>query len=257
MGRVRTTLPWITCLIMAAAGLGTALTGSRAEQLPSEFQELSRAASAQVRESHPDALLFKIRVEHKQGPASPSAQPDVSLHFFSSAERLLIQVSGVELGRTVERPFYAAEEKPHPIPVPSFSVDLPRAVGIAKNAAGMSGELAQAELSVRVPIGQLPVLVWRLQSTGVTTPPRYFFVDALTGTSLATHQVVGPIASADPELQASEDALSYALRREAQRSPSDASLWLEYVVKPILDANNIFECNKLGGAWTLLRMCMP
>jgi len=252
MGRFPTALGWITCLVGAAL-----MTASWAGLLPSQLPELARTAAAQVRESHPDALLFKIRVEHKQDPGVPSAEQEVSLHFFSSAERLLIQVSGVQLGRTVERPFYPAEEKPRPIPVPTFSVDLPRAMDIAKGAGGMPGHLGQAELSVRVPVGQLPVLVWTLQSTAVTTPPRYFFVDALTGASLTTHQVVGPIASVDPELQASEDALSYALRREAQRSPSDASLWLEYVVKPILDANNIIECNALGGAWTLLRMCMP
>ena len=257
MGEFRTALRGINRLIVAAASLGAALTGSWAGQLPSGLPEIARTVAIQVRDSHPDALLFKIRVEHTQDTGATSAERDVSLYFFSSAERLVIEVSGFASGRTVERPLYAAEEKPRPIPVPTFSVDLPRAVHTAQSTAGMPAQLAQGELSVRVPVGRLPVLVWTLQSTAVTTPPRDFFVDALTGASLTTPQVVGPIASVDPQLQASEDALSHALRREAQRSPSDASLWLEYVVKPILDANNIFECNALGGAWTLLRMCMP
>jgi hypothetical protein len=257
MGRFRTTLRWIVCSAIVLATLGTGLTRSWAQGLPSDLPGLARNVTAQVRESHPDALLFKIRVEREQRADAPSVEQAVSLHLFSLAEQLLIQVSGMEQGRTVERPLYAAEEKSRPIPVPSFSVDLLQAVRIAKSTGGMPGQLAQGELSVKVPLGRLPVLVWTLRSTIATTPPHNFFVDALTGASLTAQQVTGPIANVDSQLQASEDALTQALRREAKRSPSDASLWMQFVVKPILDANNIFECNALGGAWTLLRMCMP
>ena len=236
--------------------IAAGLTRSGAEQLPSELPGLARDVAVQVREGHPDALLFKIRVERKQDPDTPSAKHDVWLYFFSSVERLVIQVSGMEIGRGVEWPLFEVEDKARLIPVPNFSIDLPTAVRTARNSASMPGELAQGELSVKVPVGRLPVLVWSLQST-VVTPPRYFFVDALTGTPLTVKQVSGPTATVDPTLESSEEALKQALRREAKRSPTDASLWMQFVVKPILDANNIFECNALGGAWTLLRMCIP
>ena len=256
MERLRTSLRGIAISVIALA-LGTGLLPSRGEELPSDLPALARDETVRVRESHPDALLFKIHVERKQHAGSSSAEQVVRLHFFSSAEQLLIEISSTGIEGATERPLYEAAERRGPIPVPGFSVDLPPAVRTAKNTAAMPGQLAHGELSVKVPIGRLPVLVWTLQSTVWSTPPRYFFVDALTGVSLTMQQVSGPIATVDPQLEASEEALKQALRREAKRSPSDASLWMQYVVKPILDANNIFECNALGGAWTLLRMCMP
>jgi hypothetical protein len=257
MDQLRTALRWIVYSAIGLAYLGAGLTRSWAEGLPSELPGLARDVTAQVRESHPDALLFKILVEGKKNAESTSTDYPVWLYLFSPAEQLLIQVFGTEIWRSTERPLYEAVEKRGPIPIPSFSVDLPQAVHAANGMTAFAGQLAQGELSVKVPVGRLPVLVWTLQSTVVTTPPRSFFVDALTGASLTMQQVAGPIGVADPQLQASEDALGKALRREAKRSPGDASLWLQFVVKPILDANNIFECNALGGAWTLLRMCMP
>ena len=243
---------WLGCSLLGVVVLGLGLPASSwSEQAISGLPGIVKDATSAVREQYPDALLVKIRIEHQQRTQDSSER--VSLYFLSPPGRLLIHIPGRPTAQLEERLLGETEERLVGIPVPEFSVDLPEAVRKAKDA-GMPGELATGELSVKIPTGRLPVLVYALRSSTAATP---YFVDALTGASLKVQQVVGPVASVDPELQASEDALREALRRYTQRSPSDASLWLEYVVKPILDANNIFECNALGGAWTLLRMCMP
>jgi hypothetical protein len=120
----------------------------------------------------------------------------------------------------------------------------------------MRGHLKQATLAVRTPRGRLPVLVWSIESSNEYDSSPYF-VDALTGMHLTVEQVVDPPVGRDTTLEPSQNALKAALLPPSPLLPGSGSPWMYFVLKPILEAKDMFACNARGGAWTWLKMCIP
>ena len=243
----------VACILGLTALLSNAGAASKPSETPSGLPEAAKELAEQARAWRGDALLMRIEVGRK-GDKESTAEISTSFYFVSPPERLILRLPG-------RQEFAAQELSPGQfggrgsfVPVPDFSVDLPQAIGVAKKA-GMTGSIEEAELSVRTPPGRLPVLVWRIQSD--QGQDFAFYVDALTGASLNSRQILDPPPGPDATLQASEDALRAALRRSALASPANATLWLEFVVKPLLEAKDVLECNARGGGWTIVRICMP
>lgn len=243
---------------MCVLGLATLTANARAASdsmdIPKGLPQAAREMAERARLWRADALLMRIEVGRKDGQQR-AVESGPFFYFLSPSERLIIKLPG-------RQEFAAQEMLPDQfgargsfIPIPDFSVDLPQALGVVRRA-GMLGQMREAELSVRTPNGRLPVLVWRIQSKHMQDSLPYY-VDALTSAYLTNQQILDPPAEPDATLQASEDALRVALRRSALVSPGNATPWMEFVVKPLLESKDVFECNARGGGWTIVGLCMP
>lgn len=242
------------CVLMLATLAGAVRAASDPVDIPKGLPQAAREMAEQARAWQADSLLMRIEAR-RRGGQQRAVESGPLFYFLSPSERLIIRLPG-------KQEFAAQELLPDQvggrgsfIPIPDFSVDLPQAVAVAQRA-GMPGQMQEAELSVRTPGGRLPVLVWRIQSHQGQESPSYY-VDALTGAHLTARQILDPPAEPDATLQASEDALRAALRRSALVSPGNATPWMQFVVKPLLEAKDVLECNARGGGWTIVRMCMP
>ena len=116
--------------------------------------------------------------------------------------------------------------------------------------------MTSATLSIRTPRARMPVLVWTIRE-GEPQDASSYFVDALTGAYLTPQQVLHPLPGGDATLDAGERALKHALQRPSPLLTGGATPWMHFIVLPILEAKDVFECNTRGGMWTLLRMCIP
>ena len=226
---------------------------SNSTGIPKHLPETARQMAEQARQWRADALLMRVEVGRKEGQQS-AFETEALFYFLSPSEHLIIRLPDrLEVAAQQLLPDQVGVRGSF-IPIPDFTVDLTQALGVAKRA-GMSGEMQAADLAVRTPSGRLPVLAWRIQSRLGDDP--LYYVDALTAAHLTSRQVSNPVAGPDPTLQASEDALRAALRRSALIPPGNTTPWMEFVVKPLLEARDVFECNARGGGWTIVRVCMP
>jgi len=245
--------PWLRASCARDIFVIFVLTGTaaaRPPEIPEGIPQAAREMSERVRQTHPDALLMRVEVRHDD---SGPTEAGPFLYFFSPSEHVVLRLPGDWTSHADELIADQFGGRGSFIPVPDFNVDLPQALSIAQKA-GMPGQTWKAELSVKTPRGRLPVLLWRIQpkQSGSSIP---YYVDALTGIQLTNRQVSEPGASPDPTLQSSERALRQALRQSPP--PGNPTLWMEFVVKPILEAKDVMECNARGGGWTITRMCMP
>ena len=248
----------VACQAVGVLGLSafvsTALPGSSAIDIPSDMPQLARQMSEQARTWRSDAWLLRIEV-YRGEQSEPSAGFNLFFHFFSPSARMGLVLSRGALISAYEVVPYEANRGTTAIPIPDFAVDLPQAL-MAAQRAGMRGQMREATLSVRTPLARMPVLVWSIRASD-SSGASFYFVDAFTGAHLTSAQVFDPPVGANATLQAAERALKEALLRPSGLLPDGGTPWMHFVVIPILEAKDVFECNALGGGWTLLGMCIP
>lgn len=223
--------------------------------LPVALPRLAKEIGDDVRATwRADAWLLRIDVRERSRDETSSTGYEVTLEFFSLSDG-----STLVLHPGWDGPYESQRDTSIPeatrIPIRDFAVDLSEAL-IAARKAGMRGHLKQGTLAVRTPKGRLPVLVWSVESSNDCDSSPHF-VDALTGMHLTVEQVVDPPVGKDSALEASENALKDALLPPSPSLPGGGSPWMHFVLKPILEARDIFDCHARGGAWSLLKMCIP
>jgi hypothetical protein len=249
------------CQIVSILGLSTfapnALQASQAASAidaPSDLPRLAQEMSEQARTWRSDAWLVRIEV-NKGDDSQPAEAFDLSFYVFSPSDGMGLVLSRRPLQNDSEAVPYEVDRSRTLIPIPDFAVDLPQAL-MAAQRAGMRGQLRGATLTVKTPLARPPVLVWSIRASDPGGVPTYF-VDAFTGAHLTRGQVADPSVGGDTTLEAAERALKEALQHPSQVLPDGATPWMHFVLIPILNAKDVFECNALGGHWTLLRMCTP
>ncbi len=222
---------------------------------PAELPRLAKEIGGDARSAwRADAWLLRIDVRKRSRDETSSNAYEVTLEFFSLSDGSTL-VLHPGWGSPYESPRDMSIPEVTRIPIPDFTVDLPEAL-IAAKKAGMRGQLKQGTLAVRTPRGRLPVLVWSIESSNEYDSSPYF-VDALTGIHLTVEQVVDPPVGGDTTLEASETALKAALLPPSPSLPGGGSAWMYFVLKPLLEAKDVFDCHVRGGAWTWLKMCIP
>jgi len=177
----------------------------------------------------------------------------LSFYAFSPTDPVGLVLSRRPPRAEVDEAPYEVEKSPV-IPVPDFTVDLPQALMVAYKA-GMRGQLEEATLTVKIPLAKLPVLVWIIRTHDQPITPPYL-VDAFTGLSLDASQVADPRLKSDAALDEAGRLLKEALLRQPSVPPQSTNPWMDFVVLPILNAKDVFECNALGGQWRL-KVCLP
>jgi len=248
----------VACHIVSILGLSTfapnASQASNAIEAPSDLPRLAQEMSERARTWRSDAWLVRIEVS-KDEDSQPADAFDLSFYVYSPSDGMGLVLSRRLLRNDSEAVPYEVDRSRILIPIPDFAVDLPQALMTAQRA-GMRGPIRGATLVVKTPLANLPVLVWSIRASdpgGATT----YFVDAFTGAHLTDEQVAAPSIGGDATLEAAERALKEALQHPSPILPDSATPWMHFVVLPILNAKDIFECNALGGHWSLLGMCMP
>jgi hypothetical protein len=197
-----------------------------------------------------------VRIEVKRTDDRGSADAfQLSFYFVSPSDRAGLLLSRRPLRDEDEATSYEVDHSRTLIPIPDFAVDLPQAL-VAAQKAGMRGQIMEATLAVRTPLARLPVLAWSIRA-GDQPDASFYFVDAFTGAPLASGQMANRPVEADTVLDAAQRSLKEALQHPSPALPDGATPWMHFVVIPMLNATNAFECNALGGRWMLLRMCLP
>ena len=223
--------------------------------LPAELPRLAKEMGDDARGAwRADAWLLRIDVRERSRGETSSNAYEVTLEFFALSDSSTL-VLHPGRGSPYESPQDMSIPEATRIPIPDFTVDLPEALNAARKA-GMRGRFKQGTLAVRTPRGRLPVLVWSIESSNEFDSSPYF-VDALTGMYMTVEPVVDPPVSRDTTLEASENALKAALLPPSPSLPGGGSPWMYFVLKPLLEARDVFDCHAHGGAWTWLKMCIP
>ena len=228
------------------------LQASDTAGIPSGVPRLAKEASEKARDWRGDAWLVRI-VLTKDHESQTADAFRLSFRAFSRAERAGLVLSGTPVRSEVEQAPYEVDESIL-IPVPDFAVDLPQALMVAERA-GMRGQLEEATLAVKIPLAKPPVLVWSIRSRDELIASTYF-VDAFTGAYLDGSHLVDPRAKSDIALEEAARSLKEALLRQPPAPAQSTNPWMDFVVIPILNAKNVFECNALGGQWRL-KICLP
>jgi len=242
----------VVCIFVLWPLISSPLQASDTAEVPSDLPRLAKEASEKAKVWRGDAWLVRIAVRRDRENQSDDA---FRLYFyaFSPTDRAGLVLSRRPAGAEVEEAPYELE-KSVLIPIPDFGVDLPAAL-MAAQKAGMRGQLEEATLAVKIPLAKPPVLVWsiRIHDQPITS---IYVVDALSGAHLNGDQLADPRAKSDSAVDEAGRSLKEALLRQRTMPPQSENPWMDFVVLPILNAKNVFECNALGGQWRL-KMCLP
>jgi len=242
----------LICILGLWTFIPNPLQASDTLDTPSDLPRLAREVSEKVRTWRGDARLVRIVVTKNHEGQSTGA---FRLSFYAISRTTPV---GLVLSRRSSRT--EVEEAPYEveksalIPVPDFAVDLPQALTAAQNA-GMRGQLEEATLAVKIPLAKLPVLVWSIRTDDKPIAATYF-VDAFTGAYLGSTPLIDPRLESNALLDHAGRSLKEALLHEPAGSPQSMNPWMDFVVLPILNAKDVFECNALGGQWRST-MCLP
>jgi len=242
----------VICILGLASFAPNALQASDTGEAPSDLPQLAKEVSEKARMWRRDAWLVKIEVKKEHG-SQPADGYGLSFYFFSPADHAGLVLSRGPLQGEDEVAPYEVDQSKTFVPIPDFTVDLPQAL-ITAQKAGLRGPLEEATLAVRTPPAKLPVLVWSIRSNGEPSGPIH--VDAFTGAHLTSSRLADPRVDADPTIDSAGRSLKEALLRPSPALPQGTTPWMDFVVIPILNARNVFECNALGGQWRL-SVCLP